>query len=134
MADVRCLRCAERYPADRPTLLGEASLIWGYNGTSEVGVVPKRRRGRKELAGRRVRSSVNGVGDDGRMTDNGEGLATTGELSPAFSRRAVKLPCRRCGLPPDVVLERLRPALLAGYPEVLVGANGEVRPMGAPHT
>ena len=77
---------------------------------------------------------MNGVGDDGRMTDNGEGLATTGELSPAFAQRAKRLKCRRCGLPPDVVLERLRPALLAGYPEVHVGANGEVRAVGPPRS
>jgi hypothetical protein len=62
------------------------------------------------------------------------GVATTAAPPGAeqMVRRAIKLSCHSCGLQPDVVLERLRPYLEDGYPTVLVGANGEVRPVGVP--
>src|SRR5262245_29840443 len=104
-ADLRCLRCAERHPADRPPVFGKAVLLWGDPGKCEVAVISKRRRGRKELAGRQIRL---GSDDGRRMTDNSEGAATSGELSPAFYQRAMRLHCRRCRLRPHVVLEQLR--------------------------
>jgi hypothetical protein len=132
--DIGCLACTGRH--HEPTLLAEASLLWGEQRSSktivaEVVVVRKRRRGKRERDGtlrRRGRQviSVNGVVDDGRGRWASNGVATTGELSPAFYRRAMELPCRRCGAKPAVVLERLRPALLAGHASVLVGSKGEL--------
>jgi hypothetical protein len=124
VAEIRCLPCARRHLVDRPPQLGVAHLLWDEDGTSEVVVAVYRRRGKKELAGRRVVVGVNGTSDDGRMTVCR--VVTSGEFSPAFYQHDVSLHCRLCNRRPDVVLEDLRRPLLAGYPTIHIAANGEV--------
>jgi hypothetical protein len=110
---LRCLRCADRYSRP-PTLLG-----WAMLDDEDVLLVLNRRLGKRvhDLEGRARQQPA---------------LEPAGFLSSAQAKTAMA-GCHGCGLRAfAVVLERLRPALEAGYETVLVGANGEVVPVGAP--
>jgi hypothetical protein len=115
MADLRCHRCAERlerrpHPKKKPTFLGTAELRPPY---SEIGVqVHRQRHGRTAPA---LGYAAPGPGQPPR------GAGWAGLLAAEFH-------CQGCRLTFSLALERLRPALLAGYKTILVGANGEVVP------
>lgn len=115
-AVVRCQRCADHHPYRTPTSLAGAALVLdapSREGSLEVLVVTERRRGSRAV--------------------------TKGPLSKRrqpsgywYGTKTVKMVCPSCGVRLDVIREKLRPLLEAGYRTILVGPNGEILPSGRP--
>jgi hypothetical protein len=107
-AALLCFRCATKYPGQPATYLGYARLDGG-----DVIVETIRRVGK--------RAAVHKGGDRQRMA----GFVTSGQ------KRTVTVPSHGSCPSFSVVLEKLRPALEAGYAEIQVGPAGDVVPVGA---
>jgi len=114
---LRCWRCSRRYPDRVPTLIGAAWV------TIVLGDMKVQRYGRPGL---RSRDALNfsGAPLDPRL----------GRQQPT-DREGAPLACYSCRQGPfHPPPKRLRAVLDAGYREILVGASGQVRGIGAPAT
>jgi hypothetical protein len=116
--EIRCKPCADRYPHRKPTLIGAAYLgyVEGYEGLQVI-VDTFGRWSRRDLARRPSVTTVSRRLQPSQML---------------YGTRSVKLPCRSCKAQLAVVRERLRAWLDDDYLAVLIGANGEIVPVGAP--
>jgi hypothetical protein len=107
---VECLRCATKYPSRAPGFLG-----WAFLEDGDLFVQPERRRVR------------------GRSLPPESTTYLGHEVFGQSPGPNVHLHCNSCGLRPSLRRNgKLQAAVAAGYPRVQVGANGEVRPVGAP--